>query len=231
MGYGFVLPFVRFIAGGSVAIGTYTHYPTVSSDMVKRVRERSAEGVENGGVASSAWRTRAKLVYYSIFTRLYALALLFSDHTMTNSSWTQAHIKSLRTSARSSFAASILLKDEAADVARESRGESTKADRAVCEVVYPPCDTRELSKLGNLTNRARELVSLAQFRPEKEHAKQLHALSALLKKYPEYGTDAKWVHLTLMGGSRNAGDEARVASLRALAKELDIEVGVSFSGC
>ncbi len=61
MGYAFTLPFVRLVAGGDIAIGSYTHYPTVSSDMVKRVRERVA-GVENGGASKSALRTWAKLV-------------------------------------------------------------------------------------------------------------------------------------------------------------------------
>jgi len=224
MGYGFVLPFVRLIAGSEVSIGAYTHYPTVSSDMVKRVRERSA-GVENGGVAGSAWKTQVKLIYYHIFTALYSLSLLFSEHTMTNSSWTQAHIQSLMQGAKSSVGASILLLDEASDIARESRGESAPEDRARCEVVYPPCDTRELSKLGNLSKRKYDLVSLAQFRPEKDHAKQLHALSILFKKYPEYRTPSKLVHLTLMGGSRGPADEQRLQALRQLARDLDIEVG------
>lgn len=61
MGYAFTLPFVRLVAGSDIAIGSYTHYPTVSSDMVKRVRERVA-GIENGGASKSAFRTWAKLV-------------------------------------------------------------------------------------------------------------------------------------------------------------------------
>jgi alpha-1,2-mannosyltransferase len=223
MGYGFVLPFIRFITGGEAAIGAYAHYPTVSTDMVKRVRERSA-GVENGGVASSGWKTQVKLAYYHIFTGLYSLALLFSEHTMTNSSWTQAHIKSLLNSGRASVGASILLMDESSDVARELRGEQDKEDRPRCEVVYPPCDTRELAKLGNLKSRKRELVSLAQFRPEKDHAKQIHALAILLESHPEYKNKQR-VHLTLMGGSRGPADEARLDALRKLSKELDVEVG------
>lgn len=224
MGYGFVLPFVRLVTGGECSIGSYTHYPTVSADMVKRVRERSSAGVENGGVAGSTWRTQAKLVYYAIFTHVYSLALLFSEHTMTNSSWTQAHIQNLLSAAKSSFAASILLMDEAAQQARESRGESTVDERPVCEVVYPPCDTHILTALGNLEKRQRELVSLAQFRPEKDHAKQLQALSILLKSHPEYAAGENRVHLTLMGGSRGPADEARLDALRTLAKKLDIEV-------
>lgn len=170
--------------------------------------------------------------YYKVFTSLYAVALLFSQHIMTNSSWTQAHIKSLLNDGRHSLLASLLLMDDAS----RNAGDTAR----VCEVVYPPCDTTELSKLGNLDSRKRELVSLAQFRyvatelwvgacanslrPEKDQAKQLHALSILFKKHPEYKTGAGRVHLTLMGGCRDAADEARVQCLKKLATELDIEV-------
>jgi alpha-1,2-mannosyltransferase len=61
MGYAFTLPFVRLIAGEDIAIGAYVHYPTVSADMVKRVRERM-EGVENAGASKSWLRTRVKLL-------------------------------------------------------------------------------------------------------------------------------------------------------------------------
>jgi hypothetical protein len=39
-----------------------------------------------------------------------------------------------------------------------------KGVKAGCEVVYPPCDTGGLVGLGNLKNRGRGIVSLAQFR-------------------------------------------------------------------
>lgn len=62
MGYAFTFPFVRLIAGDEITIGTYTHYPTVSADMVARVKARSY-GVENAGVSSSWLRTQIKLMY------------------------------------------------------------------------------------------------------------------------------------------------------------------------
>lgn len=62
-------------------------------------------------------------------------------------------------------------------------------------------------------------------RPEKDHAAQLHAFKQLLTSHPEYGKPGNaHVQLVLVGGSRNAEDAARVEGLRALAKELGIEV-------
>lgn len=113
--------------------------------------------------------------YYALFTRMYSVALLFSEYTMTNSSWTQAHIQSLITAGRSTILAKLLLLDDDTQRHREKRGLSTAEDRSLCEVVYPPCDTTELSKLvkldqrferldGSTQGKTVHLASLAQFR-------------------------------------------------------------------
>lgn len=70
---------------------------------------------------------------------------------------------------------------------------------------------------------AKEIPTLSPCRPEKDHAAQLYSLHELFKIHPEYRNVVK---LVLVGGSRNAGDAARVEGLRALAKELEIEVRV-----
>ncbi|TFY57112.1 hypothetical protein EVJ58_g7226 [Rhodofomes roseus] len=91
-------------------------------------------------------------------------------------------------------------------------------------IVYPPCDTREMAKFP-LEGRERVILSVAQFRPEKDHAAQLHAFHSVLTSHPEYGNGtpgSSQVQLVLVGGSRNAEDAARVEGLRALAKELGI---------
>ena len=93
-----------------------------------------------------------------MFTSLYANSLLFSDHTMTNSSWTQAHLKSLLIVGRSSLLARLL------SLIEKSISRTKVEGRMDCEVLYPPCDTAALVKLGHLTERKREIVSLAQFR-------------------------------------------------------------------
>ena len=62
-------------------------------------------------------------------------------------------------------------------------------------------------------------------RPEKDHQAQLRALAHLLREHPEYKSSSEdGVRLVLIGGSRNADDAARVEGLRALAKELSVEV-------
>jgi alpha-1,2-mannosyltransferase len=80
-------------------------------------------------------------------------------------------------------------------------------------LVYPPCDTEELSQLP-LTPRERLVISVAQYRPEKGHALQVDLFAALLKRYPEYQQGDQAVKLVFIGGCRNEGDEKRVQDLR-----------------
>ena len=76
MGHGFTFPFVRLIAGSQIAIGAYVHYPTVSTDMVRRVRE-GLVGVESGieASASSGWRKQVKLAYVHLRSPFHMLAV------------------------------------------------------------------------------------------------------------------------------------------------------------
>jgi alpha-1,2-mannosyltransferase len=156
--------------------------------------------------------------YYQIFTRLYAISLLFANELMTNSSWTQAHIKDLLRLGRSTWLAYILNLD-----VPSSTKQAVNEER--CRVVYPPCDTREFLHLP-LHGRGRQptLTSLAQFRPEKDQAKQLQALGILFQKYPKW--KAEGVGLVLMGSCRDEVDEARIEGLKELSRTLEIEVNV-----
>ncbi|EST08449.1 Glycosyl transferase, family 1 [Kalmanozyma brasiliensis GHG001] len=90
------------------------------------------------------------------------------------------------------------------------------------EKVYPPCDTGEMASFP-LHNRDRVVVSLAQFRPEKEHPTQLYVLSELVKSHPQLFTGEGGVKLVMMGSSRNAADEKRISLLRSLCTQLGLD--------
>ncbi|CAG8486047.1 16674_t:CDS:10 [Dentiscutata erythropus] len=95
------------------------------------------------------------------------------------------------------------------------------------KIVYPPCDTEALSKLP-LDGRQRIIVSVAQFRPEKDHLLQLRSLHQLLLDHPNFREGKEKVELVLIGSSRNASDDARIAKLREKCKELNIVDNVKF---
>lgn len=198
MGYAFSYVALKLI-DRKVRTGAYVHYPIISTDMLRRVQNRQAGHTNDAATANSKLRSRVKLVYYRVFARLYSWALRHADALVANGSWTQAHLKTLL---------------------------GAKHD---VHLVYPPCDTEELTKFA-LEPRAepRTIVSLAQFRPEKEHPTQLRVLKALYDLQPQLFSGHGAVKLVMMGSSRNEADEARIEMLRGLAKQLRIDAHVQF---
>lgn len=91
------------------------------------------------------------------------------------------------------------------------------------EIVYPPCDTERLNALP-LKGRKLMIVSVAQFRPEKDHSLQLKSLAKLFEKYPQWKSTS--VELVLIGSSRNESDAKRIDNLRKEAIELGIKVNL-----
>lgn len=89
------------------------------------------------------------------------------------------------------------------------------------EIVYPPCDTERLNVLP-LKGRKPMIVSVAQFRPEKDHSLQLKSLAKMFEKYPQ--TKSMGIELVLIGSSRNESDAKRIDNLCKEAVELGIKV-------
>lgn len=99
---------------------------------------------------------------------------------------------------------------------------------ATSTIVYPPCSTSSFTSLP-LMPRTRIILSISQFRPEKAQDVQIRALGILLNDLcPAWREGNSRVELVLAGSVRNKGDDERVDSLRALAKELGVEENVRF---
>ena len=60
MGYAFTFHVVRLLAG--VPVGAYTHYPTISTDMLARVKERRQWHTNTGAISSSVVLSKGKLL-------------------------------------------------------------------------------------------------------------------------------------------------------------------------
>ncbi|KAM0790159.1 hypothetical protein ACM66B_005478 [Microbotryomycetes sp. NB124-2] len=257
MGYAFTYPFVSLLC--KVQVGSYTHYPTISTDMLRRVQSRQAGHTNTSMVASSTLLSAVKLVYYILFAELYSVCLRRADVLMVNSTWTRVHIDHLlkpfgyrddveheeevsepqryanghvETEAVST-GVSTLVQQSSSLRQRESTNPVATATATLSRfrksrILYPPCDTTKLAQLP-LEIRESLILSVAQFRPEKEHEVQLKAFKKLLDEEPRYREGPDKVNLILAGSVRNDQDEARVAKLRALAKEFSIEDNVSFA--
>eukprot|EP00698_Gefionella_okellyi_P025492 TRINITY_DN9361_c0_g1_i1.p1 TRINITY_DN9361_c0_g1~~TRINITY_DN9361_c0_g1_i1.p1 ORF type:complete len:470 (-),score=64.83 TRINITY_DN9361_c0_g1_i1:490-1899(-) len=196
-GHAFTYPLVRLL--GNAQIGCYTHYPTISTDMLQRVSAGSADYNHRASIAKSPLRTQAKLLYYRIFAMLYRFMGMCTHQSMANSHWTAAHIRSIW------------------------------GKQPV--IVFPPCPTAQLVSAPLQASRSSTIVSVAQFRPEKNHPLMLDAF-AQYKSRPDADPTAK---LLLLGGCRvGTEDTARVEALRSQAQQLgiahhvDIQVNVSY---
>ncbi|CAO1634772.1 unnamed protein product [Parajaminaea phylloscopi] len=221
MGYAFALPVVR-VFRHDCPIGAYVHYPTISTDMLKRVQSRQAGHTNDSAVAASALRSHAKVIYYRIFAAMYTWALRRADVVVANGSWTRNHLVHLLNGREAALAAQALDED----------GDSQKSERKGrrVEVVYPPCDTTSFSVFPLAGRDRHTFVSLAQFRPEKEHATQLRFLRAFLDRRPDLVSPEvqQPVRLIMIGSSRNPGDEERIRQLRELSLELKLDAHVEF---
>ncbi|EFC47843.1 glycosyl transferase [Naegleria gruberi] len=202
------LPFTYFVAKlAGCKVGSYTHYPTISTDMLERVVKRVTAYNNDDSVTNSTLKTSLKLTYYKIFSALYGFfAGYFCDMVMVNSTWTHGHVKSLWW----------------------LRNRKIKKSRLNIEIVYPPCNVDHLTTVP-LAHETRKpyILSVGQFRPEKDHALQVRAFSSFLKneEYDLGGStriSKKDVKLILLGGCRNEEDSARVDYLKKLAQDMEI---------
>jgi alpha-1,2-mannosyltransferase len=93
------------------------------------------------------------------------------------------------------------------------------------DVVYPPVNTAVFQEIPLARDTAAPplIISIAQFRPEKDHAKQIAAFARLLELLPSFTG-----RLVLIGGCRDAADRGRVEQLEQQARALGVGERVEF---
>ena len=204
MGYSFTMGFSKFLFP-DVPTGAYVHYPTISTDMLGSLSE-DGQGVNAG--KGKGYRGAIKRKYWHAFAWLYSFMGGQVDVVMTNSTWTQGHIRKLWGPRR----------------ARRKKAFETEA-------VFPPVAVEELEQAIDVSaesekHRGKYLLYIAQFRPEKNHHVILDAFAKFLHAYR--GSDSDKPKLILIGSVRDSDDATRVYKLRLLAHELKIKDDVEF---
>lgn len=89
IGVGFAYPLVKILFGCKIV--SYTHYPTISSDMISQIDTNQF----NNQVAGNPLLKIGKRFYYHVLKLLYGQCGRFADQIATNSSWTDKHIRAL----------------------------------------------------------------------------------------------------------------------------------------
>ena len=214
MGYAFVLALCKWLFP-SMPTGAYVHYPTISTDMLDSLHDevsagapgsadRNASAAEKGLNAGSGKGVRGQLKqrYWQLFAKLYSWVGGHVDVVMTNSTWTQRHISSLWGSAR-----------------------TKRKKKWPVSIVYPPCAVSELREgipldTTSENQRTRNLLYIAQFRPEKMHHLIIDAFATFLKTTAASPRPGEKPKLILIGSVRDDHDEKLVYKLRLQAHEI-----------
>lgn len=68
MGYAFTYPIFKFL--GECKVGSYTHYPIISTDMLRRVKNRVYAHNNQSYVTKNPFLTWLKLTYYRLFAKV-----------------------------------------------------------------------------------------------------------------------------------------------------------------
>ena len=207
MGFAFAQGLCKFLFR-KIPTGAYVHYPTISTDMLASLDPTSSVGSQgvNAGRGVGV-KGMVKRIYWQLFAYLYAWVGSSIDVVMTNSSWTQAHIKAIWGPLRKE-------KDRNNPIA----------------VVYPPVAVEELAQeveVSAASEKKRQpvLIYIAQFRPEKNHQLILQSFGEFVKSNSKASKDARMV---LVGSVRDDSDSKRVYQLRLLANELRLKERVEF---
>jgi alpha-1,2-mannosyltransferase len=207
MGYAFALGYCKLLFP-EIPTGAYVHYPTISTDMLDSLDAKSVNGAQgvNAGKGTGT-RGSIKKLYWELFAKLYGWMGSSIDVVMTNSSWTQAHIRDLWGPLRQQMMHSSEI-----------------------SVVYPPVAVEELEKeveVSEASEKKRQnvLLYIAQFRPEKNHQLILNSFAEFKGTHTSASKDAK---LVLIGSVRDDSDSKRVYELRLLVNELHIKDSVEF---
>ncbi|KAL1304708.1 hypothetical protein AAFC00_003657 [Neodothiora populina] len=206
MGYAFTLAFSTFLFP-HVPTGAYVHYPTISTDMLSSLDDERGRGVNAG--LGQGWKGTVKRNYWNLFAKLYSWIGGEIDVVMTNSTWTQNHIRSLWAPTR-----------------------QKRKWTPGTFVVFPPVAVEELEQAIEVSeesekSRKKNLLYIAQFRPEKDHQNIIIAFAKLLRTHPEYKS-ATGPRLVLVGSVRDEKDKMLVYKLRVLAQEHHVSEQVDF---
>lgn len=204
MGYAFTVAMSHFLFP-DVPTGAYVHYPTISTDMLGSL-DASGRGVNAG--SGSGWKGKAKKAYWQLFARLYSWTGGSIDVVMTNSTWTQNHIKALW-----------------------GRTRQNRRWTRDTFVVFPPVAVEELEQEVEVSeksekSRRKDILYIAQFRPEKDHHNIIMAFAEFLRRRDTDQKDTP--RLVLVGSVRDEKDKMLVYKLRVLAREQHIADHVDF---
>jgi len=132
--------------------------------MLQKVLERRPTYNNNSRIASSSSISNIKLSYYRALAASYGYVGRCADYAMANSSWTMGHLTQL-------WGPPSTL-STTAPTTSSTASAAMATERRSMEIVFPPCNTRRFLTYP-LHPRRPVILSVGQFRPEKDHRLQI----------------------------------------------------------
>ncbi|CAF1427297.1 unnamed protein product [Rotaria sordida] len=195
MGYTLTYPCFYYLA--SIPIISYVHYPTINSNIFEQINEEYKIYNNHQSIIKNSLLIKIKLISYQIYTYVYSWCGRCSKIVYCNSISTKKHIESIW--------------------------------RLCCiGPVYPPCDIKqflEMPLINDDEQMIKTIVSIGQFRHEKNHELQIRAFHQLLQKKSNYHQKLK---LILIGSIRHNEDRKYLEQLQLLVDNLNINNEVIF---
>ena len=223
----------------STQVACYVHYPIVTSEMCSRVASRAVAHNNASAIARSPLLTRLKLLYYRLLIRAYWFSGRRADVVLANGSWTANHLSILwdrsvptptadATERRPSNREPIVATSLRSRRSTRLPNDVGVASSAVFRIIFPPCDTVALEKIPLSPRPSSPLIvlSIGQFRPEKDHQLQLRAFARVLHDPLAGSSDSARPVLMMAGAVRHSADAARLHALVDLAHELGLRTNV-----
>ncbi|KAM7537851.1 hypothetical protein Aperf_G00000064633 [Anoplocephala perfoliata] len=169
--------------------GAYVHFPTISTDMVNRVVQHST---------LTSYNNSPRIRNSNFLTTLKKFYYILFKWTY---GWTGTSVNCHAVAVNSTWTLKHI--------------EAIFGRRPI--LLYPPCPCLVSEKRGD--QRKPWIISIGQFRPEKNHIFQLKSFEAFLKIA---GGDRSSFRLILLGSCRNKEDYLRVNQLQEAAKHLGL---------
>lgn len=170
--------------------GAYVHFPTISTDMVNRVVQHST---------ATSYNNSSRIQNSQFLTTLKKFYYIIFKWIY---GWTGSSVNCHAVAVNSTWTRRHI--------------ESLFGSRPF--LLYPPCPCL-VNGIGGREKRKPWIISIGQFRPEKNHLLQLKSFELFLKKV--HGDRSPFC-LVLIGGCRGSADYHRVDCLREAAKRLGL---------
>lgn len=226
----------------------YTHYPVISTDMLKVVSLRETGVNNDASTAGSIPRTAFKISYYKMFAIAYYIIGRWAiDIPLANSSWTANHLATIwRRRVPVVFPpcpVSVEDDDEKKHVPQKPDATTDSAPGAVTKKDSRDGDD-DANSFIDVDKDDTLIVSLGQFRPEKRHLEQVDIMDRVVKRLSSVqssssssstsslksatpSTNNAPVKLLMIGGARNDTDLERAHAVQRAVSERQLQPNVA----